>query len=133
MIIVVDTNILIDFTRDPKNFLWIRLMKYSKVSGIQLILPSVALFEFYSGSEMNSELSRQKATNILSDISVVDITQEIAEIAAALYRTHKTSIGVVDYMLAATAISLDAELVTLNRKHFQMLKGVRLFDVGQLS
>ena len=58
-------------------------------------------------------------------LTIVDMTQIIAELAASLFRKHKATI-IVDYMLAATAISLDAELVTLNMKHFQLLEEVRL-------
>lgn len=135
MILIIDTNIIIEFARVPvhsqNQSIWTTLIRFSKVYGHQLVIPSVALFEFFAGSEMNSKVNRQKAANILSDVTVVDITQEIAETAASLYRIHKATIGVIDYILAATAISLDAELVTLNKKHFQLLEEVRLFDLSQ--
>ncbi len=136
MIIVVDTNILIEFSRgrlrNSDQSIFMRLVKYSRVHGHRLVVPSISIFEFFSGSEMNNELNRQNAARMLVDVTIVDMTQIIAELAASLFRKHKATIGIVDYMLAATAISLDAELVTLNMKHFQLLEEVRLFDLSQL-
>ncbi|EKD67755.1 MAG: hypothetical protein ACD_48C00235G0001 [uncultured bacterium] len=137
MILVVDTNIFIDFSRGNSSSthgsLLKKLVNYAKINGHQLVMPSVALFEFLSGSEMNSDTNRQKANILLLDVRVVDVTRAIAEIAASLFRVHKATIGVIDYMLAATAISLNAEYVTLNIKHFRHMKNLRLFDFSQLS
>ncbi len=136
MILVVDTNILIEFSRgglrNPDQSIFLQLVNYSKVHGHHIVVPAISIFEFFSGSEMNNELNRQNAAKLLLDVTIVDVTRDIAETAAFLFRIHKATIGVIDYMLAATAISLDAELVTLNMKHFQLLEEVRLFDLSQL-
>jgi hypothetical protein len=41
------------------------------------------------------------------------------------YRTSHRGIDIVDYVIAATAEMLGAELLTLNVKHFPMVKGLR--------
>ena len=40
-------------------------------------------------------------------------------------QTNSHGVGLADAILAATAESEDAELKTLNRKHYPMLKGLR--------
>lgn len=137
MTFVIDTNILIEFSRgglqNAEQSIFMRLVNYSKIHGHQLIVPSISIFEYFSGKEMNNQLNRQNATRLLSDVTIVDVTRAIAETAASLYRTHKASIGVIDYMLAATAISLDAELVTLNVKHFRLITDLRIFDQSKVG
>ncbi len=52
-----------------------------------------------------------------------EVTNEVAERAGALARSHRASrreIGIVDYVIAATTETLHAELWTLNVRHFPM-------------
>ena len=55
------------------------------------------------------------------------VTEEIAIRAGELLREYRRShpgIDVVDYVIAATAELKDAELATLNVKHFPMIDGI---------
>jgi predicted nucleic acid-binding protein len=55
------------------------------------------------------------------------VTEEIAIRAGELLREYRRShpgIDVVDYVIAATAELRDAELATLNVKHFPMIDGI---------
>ena len=56
------------------------------------------------------------------------ITDSIARRAAEQLRAHRRShpgIDVEDYVIAATAEIHDAELLTLNVKHFPMVRGLK--------
>jgi predicted nucleic acid-binding protein len=51
----------------------------------------------------------------------------VARSAAALAREHRrahSGIDDADYLIAATALLLDAELLTTNVRHFPMLEGL---------
>lgn len=51
------------------------------------------------------------------------VTEDVSRVAGQLARRHRkshTGIGAVDYMVAATAIVIDAELLTTNVQHFLM-------------
>ena len=137
MKIVVDTSLLIDFTRKKKsnkeNLLWPNLVKYSKEGGHQLIVPPVVIFEFYSGEEMNKPDNQEKAEDILKDFIYVNFDPKTAKRAAALLRNAKTKVGTIDYLIAATAIDIDGELATLNPKHFKLFENLKLFDFKKLG
>lgn len=136
MKIIVDTNLLIDFSRKAvikkEEILWPNLVRFAKKEGHQLILPVIALFEFFCGDEMEDQLNVANAENILSDLVLLDLTEEVAKTAALLFRLYKLNIGVVDYILAATSIVEDAELATLNPKHFKPFNKLRFFDFSKL-
>jgi predicted nucleic acid-binding protein len=56
------------------------------------------------------------------------VSDAIAARAGGLLRKYRRShpgIDLVDYMIAATAEELDAELMTLNVRHFPMFKNLR--------
>lgn len=137
MKIVVDTNLLIDFSRtslkQKEKILWTGLVKFAKTQGHQLILPAIAVFEFFAGREMELSSNQKKVDNILEDVVILDLTEEVAKEAARLFRKYKESIGVIDYILVATAICYKAELATLNFKHFKIFKELNLFDFQKIK
>lgn len=137
MKIVIDTSLLIDFTRRKKNkrneMLWSSLVRYSRKGGHQLIVPSVVVFEFFSGKEMENSTNLKKAEDILIDATVLVLDEKKAKKAASFYRTNEANIGVVDYILVATTIDCDGELATLNSKHFKIFEDLKLFDFKKLD
>ncbi|MCL5675753.1 MAG: PIN domain-containing protein [Patescibacteria group bacterium] len=133
MKIIIDTNILIDFSRRKKETFWSELVTLAKKDGHELILPSAAVFEFLAGNEMNNPSNREKAENLLSDVIIIDLDKKIAQKAADLFREYQAEIGVIDYFLAATAMVFDGELATLNTKHFKIFKNLRLFNLKTIS
>lgn len=137
MKIIVDTNILIDFSRKKKTqkekILYPQLVAFAKKEGHQLILPSIAVFELFAGAEMEDSLNQEKMENILNDLIILDLTYEVAQKAAGLFRKHQKDIGPIDYFLAATTMIVEGELATLNPRHFHFFKGLRLFDFSLLN
>jgi predicted nucleic acid-binding protein len=64
--------------------------------------------------------------NFVSLFSVVPIDSEVAK-AGGLYKrdfAKSHGVGLADALLAATAIKENAELKTLNVKHYPMIKGL---------
>ena len=56
------------------------------------------------------------------------VDTDVARLGGALarrYRPSNSGIEDVDYLIAATALILDAELLTTNVRHFPMLAGLR--------
>jgi predicted nucleic acid-binding protein len=63
-----------------------------------------------------------------SALSWVPVTEAIARTAGSLARVHRRAYGGVDdvdYLIAATVLVLEAELLTINVRHFPMLAGLR--------
>jgi predicted nucleic acid-binding protein len=58
----------------------------------------------------------------------IDITIELADVAAALRRRHRAAhagIGVVDYLLAAAALEIGGVVATSNIRDFPMFPGLQ--------
>lgn len=66
--------------------------------------------------------------NLFAALWLAPVTDTIAKRAGEHLRTYRRShagIDVVDYVIAATAEILGADLLTLNVKHFPMVRGLR--------
>ncbi|MDR1392617.1 MAG: type II toxin-antitoxin system VapC family toxin [Bifidobacteriaceae bacterium] len=65
---------------------------------------------------------------LFTALRVQPVTVGIARRGAEFMRRYRSShsgIGTVDYVVAATAVELGAELATLNVRHFPMIVGLR--------
>ena len=65
---------------------------------------------------------------ILRLIQWVDVTVELADVAAALTRRYRAAhggIGIVDYLLAAAALEFGAGVATSNVRDFPMFPGLQ--------
>jgi predicted nucleic acid-binding protein len=71
---------------------------------------------------------RAQVASLFGVIRLLPVTDAIASRAAEhlrRYRRSHSGIDLVDYVVAATAELHDAELATLNVRHFPMFKGLR--------
>jgi len=117
--LLIDTDVIIDYLRGHK-----KAKNYITKQSNQLFLSSITIAELYTGVRDDNE------RNILEQfISCFDIIPTDTSIATmgGLYRrdyypSHGT--GLADALIAATAQSISAKLVTLNKKHFPMLQKV---------
>jgi predicted nucleic acid-binding protein len=70
----------------------------------------------------------RRTMRLLSLIQWLDVTVELADMAAGLTRRHRpahSGIGLVDYLLAAAAIEVDGIVATRNVRHFPMFPGLQ--------
>jgi predicted nucleic acid-binding protein len=71
---------------------------------------------------------RPQVASLFGVIRLLPVTDAIAARAAEHLRRYRRShpgVDLVDYVVAATAELHDAELATLNVRHFPMFKGLR--------
>lgn len=116
---LVDTDVLIDFLRGRSEA--IEFLE-RRVDDLQVSAVTVA--ELCQGVRDGRE--RTKLATTLSALTVLPLTEEIAEGAGLLRRDFRDSMGcgLAECMIAATASQHKLELVTLNAKHFAMLEEV---------
>ena len=70
---------------------------------------------------------RGAVTRLFGVVTMVPLTDQIAQRAGEFLRSHRRShqgIDLADYVIAATADLREASLATLNVKHFPMMKGL---------
>jgi predicted nucleic acid-binding protein len=115
---LVDTTIAVDHLRGIPAA--VELLTGLTDAGEDLIASELVRFELSAGVR-NKE--RTALEEFCSALRWVQVTEDVARVAGQLarrYRKSHSGIGAVDYLIAATAIVIDADLLTTNVRHFPM-------------
>ncbi len=118
--ILLDTDVLVDFLRGHS-----KAVAFVKARSARIILSSIVIAELYAGVKGDAEQAALE--DFVSLFRVVPVNEEIAKAGGLYKRDYGKShgVGLADAILAATAEAENAELKTLNTKHYPMLKGLR--------
>ncbi len=118
---LIDSNVLIDVSRGSA-----AAIQY--VDGLvePWVVSRATALELIVGARDKRDLA--VIDGFLSLYSVVPLSDSIGTRAYGLLKAYAKSHGlhVFDSLIAATAIEYDLTLVTLNRKHYQMIDGLKL-------
>ena len=117
--ILLDTDVLVDFFRGSR-----KAVALVNLHSDRIILSSIVVAELFAGVRGDTEQTILE--NFVSLFRVVPVSAEIAK-AGGLYRRDygkSHGVGLADAILAATAEAEDAELKTLNIRHYPMLKSL---------
>ena len=120
---LLDTSVAIDHLRGarPAVDLLTRFIDEEE----PVVASEVVRFELVAGAR---EDELEALEQFFSALSWVPVDEAITRTAGSLARQHRraySGIDDADYLIAATATVLDAELVTTNVRHFPMLVGLR--------
>jgi predicted nucleic acid-binding protein len=117
--LLIDTDVLIDYLRDRAD-----AVAYLESLTPPLSVSAITVAELYAGVRDGAE--RITLDGFVNSFQVIAIDEAIAVRAGVIRRDFGKSYGtgLADAVIAATAEALPADLVTLNSKHFQMLKNV---------
>ncbi len=118
--ILLDTDVLVDFFRG-----YSKAVAFVNAHSDRIILSSIVVAELYAGVKGDAEQAALE--NFVSLFRVVPVSVEIAKAGGLYKRDYGKShgVGLADTILAATSESENAELKTLNTKHYPMLKGLK--------
>lgn len=122
---VIDSSIIIAFLR-ATNKKQTDLFKL-KEKGETLHISSVTTFELYNGAKDDSK--RADLNTLLQPFVNLSFDENVAIEAASIYLELKKSNQLIEFrdiFIAATAIVHKLPISTLNRKHFERIKGLRL-------
>lgn len=117
MTVVVDTSVLIDVLRGDREA--VRVLRESREAGA-LHSSEIVKLEVLAGMSPSEAAATR---GLLGAFTWHPLDEEVAEIAGELGRKwlpHNRGIDSADLTIAATAIALDAQLLTRNVKHFPM-------------
>lgn len=118
---LLDTSVVIDFLRDAPPA--VAAVTAAHAAG-GLAASEITRFEVLSGMWAEEE-DETEAFLALLDVHPVD--ERVARRAAELAQRHRAAnrgIEDGDYLIAATALELDATLMTTNVRHFPMFPGL---------
>jgi len=116
---LTDTDVLIDFLRGYQ-----QAVDFINTNSSQIILSTIVIAELYAGVRGKQELTI--LNNFVSLFEVIPVNSEIAKIGGLYKRDFGKShgVGLADAVIAATCNSKNAQLKTLNVKHYPMIKNL---------
>jgi predicted nucleic acid-binding protein len=118
--LLIDTDVMVDFLRgNPK------AVALVKTHSTRIILSAIVVAELYAGVRGDKEL--QTLDSLISLFRIIPVSPELAR-QGGLFKneyTKSNGIGLADAIIAASAKAEQAELATLNVKHYPMFKGLR--------
>ena len=115
---LLDTTVAIDHLRGVQPA--IDLLKGLVEKDATLAASEVVRFELLAGVRDDEVDALER---FFSTLSWVPVNEPITRTAGLLARRHRrefSGIGDIDYLIAGTALVLDAELLTTNVRHFPM-------------
>ncbi len=118
MSIVIDTDILIDLIKGVKS------SRQFIESQDEICFSAITELELVSGKKCDDGAEREKVLSLLSSFTKIDVGNQIALLGGDIRR--KSGISAQDAVIAATAISLNSELASRNKKDFSRVAGLKL-------
>lgn len=122
MSVVLDTSVLIDHLRGDDRAR--RLIAGLDHEGETLSASVLTKVELLAGMR---PAERSRTRKLIEAIDWLEVDDDLSERAGALasrFLKSHPGIDLVDYVIAATAERLGANLLTRNRKHFPMFPGL---------
>jgi len=122
---IADTSLLIDYFRGAEQA---RFLGAAYEEGI-VHIPAIVRYELLCG--VRDPKHRTQRQRFLQYCPALDLTAEIADKAAEIFTALRASGRAVDnedILVAATAITHELPVATLNRAHFEGIPGLRIID-----
>lgn len=120
---VLDTDVIIDCLRQ-----YSPAIHYVENARHMCLVSAITVAELFAGVRDESEQQRLEST--LNSLKIAPIDATIAEMGGMLRgkygKSHGT--GLMDALIAATALHHEATLVTLNTRHFPMVKTIKPYN-----
>jgi predicted nucleic acid-binding protein len=123
--ILVDSNIFIEYYKNNPAICKV----LEQIAPQEIVVSDVVCAELYFGARNKQELS-----NIVSDmekLTALAITLTISKLAVELVKQYCLShaLKLPDALIAATALTNNANILTLNKKDFSYIPNVKLYEV----
>jgi len=115
--ILLDTDIFIDFLRNNKN-----AIDFMGKHLNEIIFCAITEAELLSGTECNNKDVREKLLHFLSQFEKVPVDNPLVQVAGDFRRRY--GIEMPDAIIAASAFMTDSIICTRNSKHFEKVKEI---------
>ena len=122
-IVLCDTDVIIEFYRNNPNV----IAELKKIGQQNITVSTITAGELMYGALNKKELSQIKKD--LNNLTVLDINRKTCDVFMNLMNKYVLShkLALPDGLIAATALSLDIELFTMNLKDYRFIDGLNLY------
>jgi len=117
--VVIDSSVLIQNIR-------LELVEAVKQKKVEVLVPTVVLMEIWSGKSMNNKSLEKKIVERLAPFTKIACDEKVACLSGEIRRNY--GINGLDAIIAATTLDNRAKLLTLNKKHFKMIKELKFYE-----
>ncbi len=122
--LLFDTSVFICHLRGehPRCTDYVQQVASAALIGIVSVL---SIAELYAGEKLSEEGERI-VDSLIEPFQIIDVGSDISLLAGRLVRQWRRShgIGVIDAVIAATALVEEVPVLTLNAKHFNFIPGL---------
>jgi predicted nucleic acid-binding protein len=120
---LIDTDVTIDYFRGLKEA---AIFLEKAIASDECYMSVISIAELYAGVKEGKE--RNLMESFLHSFNIVPVNQLIAQSGGLFRRDYGKShgVGLADALIAATSDIQQTRLVTLNAKHFPMLKNIHV-------
>ncbi|AAO90746.2 type II toxin-antitoxin system VapC family toxin [Coxiella burnetii] len=123
MLLLLDTDIIIDFLRGQES-----AVKFIEKTAAKVVchISTLTIAELYVGARDGEEYGVLE--RFLQIFTAIEVSPQIAQLGGLFRRDYGKShgTGLADAIIAATTQCISAKLVTLNKKHYPMLKNIHV-------
>ena len=122
----MDSSILIDYYRktNKANAVWVSLID----KAYEFTISAITKYELYLGATQ-SQITFWES--ILTAISVIPFDEDCVDTAVqinAVLKQKRKQIDLADLFIAATAMTNNLPITTLNKKHFERIDGLSVVE-----
>lgn len=118
---LVDTDVIVDYLCGQKE-----AVVFLEQSTAPILISTITVAELYAG------VRNEKEWDVLEEFfhafEIVSVDKTIAKRGGLFRRDFGPShgVGIADALIAATATIIEATLVTLNKRHFPMIRDIQV-------
>jgi len=116
---LLDTDIFIDFFRGVNE-----ASRFILENVDEIVFSSISEVELLSGNICNIPKERERVFHLLSQFEKIAVDNPLVQVAGSLRRTYNLELP--DAIIAASALAVDAILITRNAKEFDKIKGLKV-------
>lgn len=133
--VVLDTNVVIDHLRlkEKNKTSLLDLLNEEFILDEEVAISVITVQELYEGTSTRVNAREELMLSTLNSLVIFNYDFDIAKVAGKILRDSNVAIEFQDAAIAATSILKEAELFTLNNKHFVGIEGLEMFDIRRLK
>jgi tRNA(fMet)-specific endonuclease VapC len=124
-IILLDTVMLFDFLADREDAERTEEILTRGKGAVS----AITVYELFRGVESQKHIEQR--STLLTSLHVLELSSKIARLAGKIFtdlRGKGMTVSNEDILIAATCIHHNLVLFTANRKHFEIIEGLRLYS-----